>query len=99
MSKEHILFISAGAHIDETYSITLQNLNPTHVFVLAENKIFEPDASTDTSFFIEEKPKIREAIKNLEKKSKDRGSSGVSVDEIFRAGSGRDSRSDYKNQK
>jgi len=68
MPKEHILFISAGAHIDETYSITVQNLNPTHVFVLAENKIFEPDASTDTSFFIEEKPKIRKAIKNLEKK-------------------------------
>lgn len=68
MSKEHILFISAGAHIDETYSITVQNLNPTHVFVLAENKIFEPDASTDEPYFIEEKPKIREAIQNLEKK-------------------------------
>ena len=70
MPKEHILFISAGAHIDETYSITVQNLNPTHVFVLAENKIFEPDASTDKPFFKEEKPKICEAIKNLENKVK-----------------------------
>ena len=70
MLNEHILFISAGAHIDETYSITVQNLNPTHVFVLAETKIFEPDASTDTPFFKEEKPKIREAIINLENKVK-----------------------------
>jgi len=76
MPKEHILFISAGAHIDETYSITVQNLNPTHVFVLAENKIFEPDtitdADTDTkeSTFQEEKPNIQKAIKNLESKVK-----------------------------
>lgn len=68
MPKKHILFISAGAHIDETYSITVQNLNPTHVFVLAENRIYDSDADTDTKFFKEEKPKIREAIINLEKK-------------------------------
>ena len=72
MSKEHILFISAGAHIDETYwEVTLQNLNPTHVFcMLPENKGIRTDMhryKMRHPFYIEEKPReYREAIKNLE---------------------------------
>ena len=57
MSDEHILFISAGASIDKTYSITVEELKPTHVVVLAEESIFHDDNP--------EMPKIRQAIEGV----------------------------------
>ncbi len=64
MSDEHILFISAGASIDKTYSVTVEELKPTHVVVLAEESIFH-DYEKDTDFLKEEKPKIRLAIEGV----------------------------------
>ena len=64
MSGEHILFISAGASIDKTYSVTVEELKPTHVVVLAEESIFH-DYEKDTDFLKEEKPKIRQAIEGV----------------------------------
>ena len=64
MSDEHILFISAGASIDKTYSITAEELKPTHVVVLAEESIFH-DYEKDSDFLKEEKPKIRQAIEGV----------------------------------
>lgn len=66
MPQEHILFISAGAHIHDTYFTTVQNLNPTHVYVLYEEAIME-DCPEDSDFLKSEKPKIRAAIEEVEK--------------------------------
>jgi len=65
MSQEHVLFISAGANIHNTYFITVQNLNPTHVYVLYEEAIMA-DRPDDSAFLKEEKPKIRVAIDEVE---------------------------------
>lgn len=65
MSQEHVLFISAGAHIHDTYFITVQNLKPTHVYVLYEENILEENPD-DSEFLKSEKPKIRAAIDEVE---------------------------------
>lgn len=64
MSDEHILFISAGASIDKTYAITVEELKPTHIVVLVEESIFH-DYEADTDFLKLEKPKIRHAIEGV----------------------------------
>ncbi|WOF16038.1 hypothetical protein F1737_04620 [Methanoplanus sp. FWC-SCC4] len=65
MPQEQVLFISAGAHIHETYFTTVQNLNPTHVYVIYEEEIMV-DNPADTDFLKSEKPKIRTAIDEIE---------------------------------
>lgn len=66
MSKETLLFFSAGASIDKTYSITTEEIKPTHVVILVEESIFH-DSDNDSEFLKQEKPKIRKAIENVRK--------------------------------
>ncbi len=68
--KERILIFSAGANIHNTYRSSYNKILPTKVYVLAEKAVF--DNSKDVSdFFKAERPKIRNAIKELERKVKD----------------------------
>ena len=64
MSKETILFFSAGASIDKTYFITAEEIKPTHVVVLVEESILR-DSEDDSEFLKQEKPKIRSAIEKV----------------------------------
>ena len=68
--KERILIFSAGANIHNTYRSSYNKILPTKVYVLAEKAVFD-DSNDVSDFFKEERPKIRNAIKQLERKVKD----------------------------
>ncbi len=68
--KDRILIFSAGANIHNTYRSSYNKILPTKVYVLAEKAVFD-DSKDVSNFFKEERPKIRDAIKELERKVKD----------------------------
>ncbi|WAI00948.1 hypothetical protein [Methanogenium organophilum] len=62
----HLLIISAGAHIHETFPATLKQLNGiTHVGVVVEESVFL-DLPGDKEYQKQTKPEIRNAIKQVQ---------------------------------
>lgn len=62
MAEPHLLFISAGEHIHETFPACIKNLEEiTHAIVIVEENVYQnlPD---DPEYMKATKPQIREAI-------------------------------------
>ena len=61
---EHLLIISAGEHIHDTYSITVQKYDPSHVFVLVEDEILNI-CKEDSDSLKDRKNNIKKAIAEI----------------------------------
>ncbi|UUX91225.1 hypothetical protein [Methanoplanus endosymbiosus] len=59
--QEHLLIISAGEHIHNTYSITVQKYDPSHVFVLVEDEILN-NHKDDSEILKKRKANIKKSI-------------------------------------
>lgn len=67
IQPEHLLIISAGEHIHNTYSITVQKYDPSHVFVLVEDEILNI-RKDDSEILKERKTNIKKAIDEVKKR-------------------------------
>jgi len=64
---EHLLIISAGENIHNTYSITVQKYDPSHVIVIVEDEILNI-RKDDSNVLKERKNNIQKAIGEVKKR-------------------------------